>query len=255
MVARHATFARSNEGTHLSTMTLVRHGQASFFASDYDRLSSMGEEQSQLLGQYWSVHGFRFDQVYSGPRLRQQQTAEWIGEAYRQNGGDWPAPIHHAGLDEYDLKGLVEHLAPALAIEDPHFASLVDASQQSTTQPEHLRNFQAMFERLMLKWQSEIRPIANVERWPDFRKRVENTIRQIQNEAPKGCRVAVVTSGGFIGTAVQSTLAAPDRTALELNWRVRNCSLTELVFTRDRLTLDSFNAVPHLPNPSHWTYR
>lgn len=236
-------------------MTLIRHGQASFFASDYDRLSSMGEEQSRLLGKYWSVHGFHFDQVYSGPRLRQQQTAEWIGEAFRQNGGDWPAPILHAGLDEYDLKGLVEHLAPALAIEDPHFASLVEAIQQRTSQPEHLRNFQAMFERLMLKWQSEKRPIANVETWPDFRKRVENTIRQVQKDAPKGCRVAVVTSGGFIGTAVQATIAAPDRSALELNWRVRNCSLTEWVFTRDRLTLDSFNAVPHLPNPSHWTYR
>ena len=239
----------------MSMMTLIRHGQASFFSADYDRLSSMGEEQSRLLGQYWGIHGVCIDQVFSGPRLRQQQTTQWIGEAFRQHGGNWPDPVVEAGLDEYDLTGLMKHLAPALAGEDPRFASLVDASRQSATRPNRLRNFQPMFERLLLHWQSETRSMANVESWTAFRRRVENAIRQIQDGTPKGCRVAVVTSGGFIGTAVQSTLAAPDTCALELNWRVRNCSLTELVFSRDRSTLDSFNAVPHLPEPTHWTYR
>ena len=236
-------------------MTLIRHGQASFFAADYDRLSSMGEEQSRLLGQYWGIHGVRIDQVYSGPRLRQQQTTRWIGEAFRQHGGNWPDPVIEAGLDEYDLSGLMKHLAPALADEDSRFASLFDASRQSATQPERLRNFQPMFERLLLHWQLGTSSMANVESWTKFRERVENSIRQIQDGAQKGCRIAVVTSGGFIGTAVQSTLAAPDQCALELNWRVRNSSLTELVFTRDRSTLDSFNTVPHLSEPSHWTYR
>jgi hypothetical protein len=34
--------------------------------------------------------------------------------------------------------------------------------------------------------------------------------------------------------------------AMELNWRIRNCSLTELIFTRSRVSLDVFNATPHL---------
>ena len=59
---------------------------------------------------------------------------------------------------------------------------------------------------------------------------------------------------GVIGTAVRLALDAPDRTALEVNWRVRNGSLTEFVFTKDRLTLDSFNALPHLEDPALWTY-
>ncbi len=42
---------------------------------------------------------------------------------------------------------------------------------------------------------------------------------------------------------------------MELNWRIRNCSLTEIVFTRDRVTLDSFNGIPHLDDPALWTYR
>ena len=99
----------------MSMMTLVRHGQASFLAADYDRLSTLGEEQSRLLGRYWGVQGYRFDAVYSGPRLRQQETAKWIGESMRQVGGVWPDPVMLPGLDEYDLRGFVEHVAPALA--------------------------------------------------------------------------------------------------------------------------------------------
>ena len=239
----------------MSMMTLIRHGQASFFASDYDQLSNLGEEQSRLLGRYWGSQGYRIDEVYTGPRLRQQRTAELIGESIRQAGGDWPNPVVLAGLDEYDLKGFMQHLSPALAARDSHFASLVEAYQQSSPQPERLRSFQRMFEHLLWVWQSETIPMANVESWNEFRQRVQSTMRQIQEIAPQSCRVAIVTSGGFIGTAVQSTLTSPDRSALELNWRVRNSSLTEFVFTRDRLTLDSFNAVPHLPEPLFWTYR
>ena len=61
----------------------------------------------------------------------------------------------------------------------------------------------------------------------------------LRERAGQGRRVALFTSGGFIGCAAQWALAAPDRTALELNWRIRNCSLTEFVFTRDRFTLDA----------------
>ncbi len=239
----------------MSKMTLIRHGQASFFAADYDRLTSLGEDQSRALGRYWADRGYRFDQVYTGPRLRQQQTARYIGESFRQAGFDWPDPTVLSELDEYDLNGLKEHLAPALIERNSHFASLVAAYKQSTLPNDQLRSFQLMFEQLLLCWQAEDMPLADVESWTDFRKRVEMAVGQIQRNAPKGCRVAIITSGGFIGTATQWTLAAPARSALELNWRVRNCSLTEFVFTRDRLTLDSFNAVPHLPDPTHWTYR
>jgi hypothetical protein len=40
-----------------------------------------------------------------------------------------------------------------------------------------------------------------------------------------------------------------------LNWRIRNCSITEFVFTADRFTLDSFNSIPHLAEPELWTHR
>jgi broad specificity phosphatase PhoE len=67
--------------------------------------------------------------------------------------------------------------------------------------------------------------------------------------------VAVFTSGGVIGVTVQNVLNAPEPLALEINWRVRNCSMTEFIFSRDRLSLDSFNTIPHLDDPALRTYR
>ena len=36
----------------MAAIYLVRHGQASFGAADYDQLSARGEQQAQLLGQW-----------------------------------------------------------------------------------------------------------------------------------------------------------------------------------------------------------
>jgi hypothetical protein len=36
---------------------------------------------------------------------------------------------------------------------------------------------------------------------------------------------------------------------------VRNCSLTEFVFSGERLSLDSFNGTPHLDDPALRTFR
>jgi broad specificity phosphatase PhoE len=67
-------------------------------------------------------------------------------------------------------------------------------------------------------------------------------------------RIALFTSGGVIGRTVQWTMGAPLATALELNWRVRNTSVTEFLFSKRRISLDLFNATSHLP-PELITYR
>ena len=63
----------------MSVLVLVRHGQASFSADDYDRLSPAGEAQARRLGDYWTRQAEVFDEVYVGPRRRQQQTADLVG--------------------------------------------------------------------------------------------------------------------------------------------------------------------------------
>jgi broad specificity phosphatase PhoE len=239
----------------LSVLTLVRHGQASFFADDYDQLTPLGEEQSRLLGEYWVRHGVQFDAVYTGPRVRQQRSAEIAGAAARAAGAAWPDPIRISDLDEFDLHGVFHLVAPALCRQNAGFASLFEIYRQSAEKSHRLRNFQRMFEPLLLHWQSLPAGDARVESWLDFRERVERAIREVMEPSAAGRRVALFTSGGFIGNAARFALAAPDRSALELAWRLRNASLTEFVFTQNRFTLDSFNTVPHLEDRALWTYR
>jgi broad specificity phosphatase PhoE len=239
----------------MSVLTLVRHGQASFFADDYDRLSAVGEQQSRLLGRFWGGRSVVFDEVYTGPRLRQQKSAELTGDAYRAAGLNWPEPVVLEDLDEYDLHGLLHRLAPQLARRDSEFAQLVETYRENASEAERFRNFQRMFESLVRHWQQTDSTDAGVESWPDFHRRVERVIRHLQTGPGRGRRIAVFTSGGFIGGAVQQALAISDESALQLNWRLRNSSLTEFVFTAQRFTLDSFNGVPHLNVPELWTYR
>ena len=86
------------------------------------------------------------------------------------------------------------------------------------------------------------------------RGRVSGAIGRLM-EGPPGRRVAVFTSGGPIGFAVKFALHAPARSFLDLNWRIRNCSVTEFVFDRERLTLDAFNGIAHLDGADLRTYR
>ena len=238
----------------MSALTLVRHAQASLFADNYDELSPLGREQARLLGEFWARRRIDFDEVYCGPRVRQRQTADIAGAALTRAGRAWPEPVTLAEFDEYDLVSLIRHIAPVLSQQDAAFAELVARYRRDETGPDRMRSFQRVFEALTRHWVTMPGPVAGVEVFAAFRDRVERGLRQVMGKPGSGRRVALFTSGGVIGTSVRLALDAPDRTALEVNWRVRNCSLTEFVFTKGRFTLDSFNALPHLEDPALRTY-
>ena len=54
----------------MSTLYLIRHGQASFGAEDYDVLSALGAEQARALGAYFAARRWPVDALYVGPRAR-----------------------------------------------------------------------------------------------------------------------------------------------------------------------------------------
>jgi len=141
-----------------------------------------------------------------------------------------------------------------LAARDPQFCLLLEATECGGG-PDRNRRFQKMFEALMNRWITGELGSNEVESWHTFRDRVQRGLRRIAQSGVSGRRVVAFTSGGPIGVAVQIALNAPDRTGLEVNWRVRNCSLTEFVFSGERLSLDSFNAIPHLEDPALRTFR
>lgn len=239
----------------MGKLILVRHGQARPFEKNSDRLSTIGEEQSRALGRFWIRHGAGFDEVYCGTLSRQERTAEIAGQCFSEAGLFWPRIQATPELNEYDADGLITRLVPELAKRDDNFRERLAAFEQNKNSTDRNRYFQKMFEAVTSVWLNGEMPVDGVESWASFRSRVCGAIDRIIAAEGSGRRVAIFTSGGVIGLTVQTALAAPDHKALEINWRVRNCSLTEFVFGRDRLSLDSFNAIPHLEEASLRTFR
>jgi broad specificity phosphatase PhoE len=213
----------------MSTLTVVRHGQARPFDSNPDRLSPLGEEQSRALAEYWKRIGITFDELWSGSLNRQKQTADLAVGRAPEISADW---------NEYDANGILHQFAPPYDLEDT---------------ADRNRKFQKIFEPAMLSWiAAEQHP--TVETWPVFRDRVLRGLRRIQ-EGPSNRSVVLFTSGGPVSVLVQAAIGAAERSFLEVNWRVKNCSITEFTFSKDRLSLDSFNALPHLDRAELRTFR
>ncbi len=234
----------------MSTLTLVRHGQAQIFQQPAAALSPLGEVQAAKLAHFWLQSATWFDEVYSGSLARQVRTEEVVAECFRRASEPWPVAARDPGWNEYDATGVLAHFPR----EDSRLAALEQEYEQARGTPEENRRFQRVLEAAMLRWMDGSLAAEGIEPWPEFRQRVSGALERIMS-GPPGRRVAVFTSGGPIGFAVHCAMRAPARSFLDVNWRIRNCSVTEFVFDRDRLTLDSFNCIAHLDEIALRTYR
>src|SRR5690242_3185147 len=87
----------------MGMVLLVRHGQASFGADDYDVLSETGFEQSRVLGRFLAEAGIEPGAVLSGAMKRQRDTAAAMAEA----AGWRVVPELDEGWDEFDHLAVV----------------------------------------------------------------------------------------------------------------------------------------------------
>ncbi|ULH15318.1 histidine phosphatase family protein [Deinococcus sp. KNUC1210] len=223
----------------MSTLLLIRHGQATPFEADTDQLSELGERQAQAVGASLARAGVVPTRVLHGPMVRQRRSAELAAQP------GWPAAERLPGLAEYDGDGQMRYLAPLLAQRDPAFATLLQEAEERRELPDRNRSFQKMLERLLDVYLSGELEHPQLESWAAFRGRVRAALKDILG-SPGGSTVAVFTSGGVIGLMVASVLDAPDASALKLNWRVKNASITQLTFGSGRVSLDTFNETAHL---------
>lgn len=239
----------------MSHLLLVRHGQASFLEPDYDKLSSKGEMQGRLLGDYWTKHKVLFDRVYSGPKVRQKETARIVGEAYKKTGVPWPEPVVLAAFDEFQAEAVLAQTLPLLVESDERVRALHQAFQNAGTKEERFKTFQRVFEVVIDRWARGQLPTTGIEPWPDFCARVHLGLQSLVQNGSGGKRIAVFSSGGPVGVAMQKALGLNTQATLRSAWMVRNCAYNEFLFSADRFTLNSYNACPHLVDPAYLTYR
>ncbi len=239
----------------MSRLFHVRHGQASFFSDDYDKLSELGERQARVLGEHWLRNGVRIDEVYCGRLKRQSRTAEVVGETFAAAGQRWPKHSVLPGLDEYDADSVMKCLLPELKQREPRYIGLDDAYRAATGGREKYVAFHRLLEAVMAEYVKGGYTANGFETWPQFSGRVREALRTILQGEGSGRNVAVFSSGGPIGISVQTALEAPEIKACELNWRVHNGSVTEFTFSANRISLDSFNNVAHFTDPELLTFR
>ena len=215
----------------MGTLYLVRHGQASFGADDYDVLSPLGHQQSARLGDYFKFKGIAFDAALTGTLNRQIQTYAGICAGM----GTEPAAIQWPGLNEYDSHAIIEAIHPH-KLEKP-------------TSPEMVRDHFRLLKDGLAQWMAGVVSPKGMLSYTDFALGVTGALDHIR----KNCdgNVLLVSSGGPIATAVGHVLGTSPETTIELNLRIRNCSVTEFAFTPKRHMLVTYNTLPHLDAPEH----
>jgi broad specificity phosphatase PhoE len=210
----------------MAILYLVRHGQASFGADDYDQLSDLGTRQSVQLGRYFAAKGLAFDAALTGTLRRHTQTLAGISEGM----GLPLSAMHWPGLNEYDSEAVIAAVHP-----EP-----LDRTPSDDNYRHHFR----LLRTGLMQWMLGRAQPHGMAEWQTFRQQVVEVldhVRQSQHE-----RVLLVSSGGPIACAVGHVLGTPPEATVELNMRMRNSAVTEFAFTPKRYALQTYNTLSHL---------
>lgn len=231
----------------MSRIYFIRHAQASYLSDNYDKLSEKGEVQSAELGKYLKFAGLNFNKLYVGPLNRQRKTLEISHDINSSQGVDQP-PVQL-------LEELREHDGPrALKIEYDNLVgsnAMVKAwDDEIRAKPDLIRkNSLKIFEHFIVEWMTDRYSVDHpeVQPWKEFRSSVNQGVDHILTNTGKKESIGVFTSGGTISAIVAEALGIEDQAKVaELNFLVRNTSITQFEYSRNKFNLLSFNELPHL---------
>jgi len=239
----------------MSHIILVRHGQASLLEQNYDKLCANGETQARLLGEYWSQRAVAFSNVYSGPRVRQRETARIVGEAYRNTGRLFREPTVMNEFDEYQADAALRECLTQLLPVNAEIRDLHAAFKESSKAGDRRRTFQKLFEAVISKWVAGEVTADGVESWHEFCLRVERGLAQVVRDTPPAASAVIFTSAGTIGATLRRALHLSAEDTLRVTWMSRNAAFSEFLASGERFTLSTFNAHPHLDGDGLLTYR
>ncbi|WP_410654100.1 histidine phosphatase family protein [Amycolatopsis sp. lyj-112] len=206
----------------MGAIYLVRHGQASFGAENYDQLSPRGFEQSTVVGEELRRRGVEFSQARSGSLARQRDTAATALKVL----GSGIAVIEDERWNEYDHIDIAKYHAGGV--------------QQTDS-----RAYQAALDGALSAWVAAGESGPCAETWPRFLERVTGALADVVASLGKGEHAVVFSSGGVIATVCGALLGTPEAGLLKLNRVTVNAGITKLVSGRGGVTMLSFNEHPH----------
>ncbi|MBC3953112.1 histidine phosphatase family protein [Pseudomonas folii] len=235
----------------MGSIYLIRHGQASFGADDYDVLSPIGIRQSEVLGAHLSRTGSGFDRCITGSLRRQQHTAELTLGQLDAAGLKTPTLEVDAAFNEFDAEAVIRALLPTLEDEPEALHVMRHAAQ-------HRAEFQRLFSMIVSRWLNGSHDNEGLQSWQAFVAQVQAGLHRMLERAESGERIAVFTSGGTITALLHLITQMPAEQAFQLNWHIVNTSFNHLKFRGHEVALAGFNNYAHLQltnTPELITYR
>ena len=214
----------------MAQLYLVRHGQASFGADDYDKLSELGIKQSELLGKYFAEREVQFDAIITGSMLRHKETASGIQKGMRSR----LEPQVDARWNEFDFTSVVGA-----------YISLHPGQKPADDAPRAV--FYRLLKSAMFAWSRGELSSTLPETWDDFTGRVQKAVDDICASPYK--KVLVASSGGAIAITMMNMLDLSVDRAVNFNLQIKNTSVNHFFFNKDGIQLSSFNNVGHLDSP------
>ena len=211
---------------------LVRHGQASFGAEDYDVLSELGRRQAEAAGGEVARRGLRDPLVVCGTLSRQRDTAAGLTKAAGLDG----EPRIDARWDEYDHIELMRRYG--------------GETGEDAADPQ---GFQQLLDHALEAW------IADVDHggWERFRTGAMSALEELVRELGPGRDAVVVTSGGVLSAVCGTFLSVPAAGTVALHKVVVNAAITTVAAGRSGMSLLAFNDHAHFAggNRELLTYR
>lgn len=201
----------------MPVVLLVRHGQASFGAADYDVLSETGRRQSEAVGAELARRGLRDPVAVAGTLRRQQGTAALAlpGVELRVD-PRW---------DEYDHRDLLERYPTA---------------EGTTSHDGTSRGLQVLLDLALGRWVDDVDGT-----WTGFSGGAAAALRDLVAGLEPGRDAVVFTSGGIVAAVCADLLGLGAAGVVALNRVSANGAITKLVVGRGGVSLVSFNDHAH----------
>ena len=215
----------------MATIYLVRHGQASFGAENYDKLSDLGCRQATVVGEYFRDHGVRFDAVYSGDLSRQRNTA-------RLAVASQPAEVSHhidARFNEIENDLQLKYLMPDVIKINPKIEAMVNKGLSSS------KDYQKVIEAVFNYWVSPVCNDTRLQSWAEFSGGARQAMSDVMHEQGAGKTIGIFTSGGTLATIVAQILGLDGEKTYQLYEPIFNCSVTQLFYSRSKISLSYYN--------------
>ena len=215
----------------MATIYLIRHGQASFGADDYDKLSELGCRQASVAGEYLAQCGISFDAIYSGNLLRQRETAQLASASQPEELELRIDPRFNEIENDQQLK----YLVPEVVKSNPAVQELIERGLSSS------KDYQKVIKAVFNYWVSPQCADTRVQSWQDYSQGVSQALHDVMVEQGSGKTVGIFTSGGTIATIVAQVLGLTGERTYRFYEPIFNCSVTQLFYSGTRVSLSYFN--------------